>query len=127
MKRTSKRSRLWVRCCAHALKVSFQIVIKDCPNATYAFTAILRSWHRGVFAQFPKPTDRLMESVTILHFRCLYANKNVGFIPFFVCMLIWHFRDLPRSLLVPKNVSRYYIKTPSTRWKELNYSPEPFN
>lgn len=79
IKCTSKLNMLWVRYFAHGRRDSFQIVIKDCPKTTHAFSAILGSWHVSIFAQFFIPTDRLMESVTLLHFSSLYASKNVVF------------------------------------------------
>lgn len=85
IKRTSKLSLLWVRYFAHGRRDTFQIVIKDCPKTTHAFTAILGSWHVSIFAQFFVHTDRLMESVTLLHFGGLYANKNVVFMSSCVC------------------------------------------
>lgn len=125
MKRTSKRSLLWVRCCAHGWRDTFQIVIKDCPKTTHAFTAILRSWHVSVFAQFQSPPTDLWShsqyyiSVAWMPVKMLYS-----------CLLVYAdlaLRDLPRSLLVPKDMSRCRIKTCSTKWKERDYSSERFN
>lgn len=53
---------------AHGRRDTFQIVIKDCPKTTHAYSAILGSWHVSIFAQFFVRTDILMESVTLLHF-----------------------------------------------------------
>lgn len=53
---------------AHGRRDTFQIVIKDCPKTTHAYSAILGSWHVSIFAQFFVHTDILMESTTLLHF-----------------------------------------------------------
>lgn len=74
IKRTSRLNLLRVRYFAHGGRDTFQIVIKDCPKTTHAFSgvaAILGSWHVSVFAQFFVHADRLMESVTPLRFLLL--------------------------------------------------------
>lgn len=80
IKRTSRLNLLRVRYFAHGRRDTFQIVIKDCPKTTHAFScvaAIPGSWHVSIFAQFFIHADRLMESVTPLHLRYLRASKNV--------------------------------------------------
>lgn len=62
---------------AHGGRDTFQIVIKDCPKTTHAFSgvaAIVGSWHISVFAQFFVHADRLMESVAPLRFLLLMCQ-----------------------------------------------------
>lgn len=68
---------LRVRYFAHGGRDTFQIVIKDCPKTTHAFSgvaAIEGSWHVSVFAQFFVHADRLMESVALLRFLLLVCQ-----------------------------------------------------
>lgn len=127
IKRTSKLTLLWVRYFAHGRRDTFQIVIKDCPKTTHAFTAILGSWHVSIFAQFFVHTDRLMDSVTLLHFGCLYANKNVVFMSSCVCWFgSYSYRLVQLRLFLvhmPKDLSGCFTKTCLTRWKERDYFP----
>lgn len=80
IKCTSRLNLLRVCYFAHGRRDTFQIVIKDCPKTTHAFScvaAIPGSWHVSIFAQFFIHADRLMESVTPLHLRYVRASKNV--------------------------------------------------
>lgn len=69
-----------------------------------------------------------MESVTLLHFRYLYASKNVVFKSSCGC---WFGTSLLQHRLflvyMPKDLSRSSTKTCSTKWKERDYSLEICN
>lgn len=97
---------------------SFQIVIKDCPKTTHAFTAILGSWHVSLFAQFfVHPADLWSQSQYYISVTCMPVKI------LYPCHLVNPDLRLRLFLVfMPKDLCQGPTKTCFIKWKERHYS-----
>lgn len=119
IKCTSRLNVLRVRYCAHGGRDTFQIVIKDCPKTTHAFSgvaAILGSWHVSVFAvlcprrQTYGVSHTIAFSVACVPVKMLYR------------LFLWMPILAPEGFwsCLPKDTSGNSSQTRPCSWKEMD-------